>query len=411
MFSMFLDLRTLSFVLTLTTVALSILMLFIWRTSKTYSGFGFWAFANLSIAIGFLLLSLRGMAPDLITVIAANSLILGGILLFFTGNRLFLNLSDERIFSLTLLILNALAIGYFNYFQPHVVYRIICVSGILVIIGGRNCYDFGRGWRANKSSSYAFMSVVYLFFCLLMIARATLTYYFSDIEKLYTPDGVQSFSFVSFILVGIIWTFAYMILNNERLQEELSETKIKFEKLAATDFLTGINNNRRFFEIGELEIQRARRFHHPLSLIMFDIDYFKKINDTYGHAAGDKVLTAIIDVCKFNLRELDTIGRLGGEEFGIILPHTDIDVAKMVAGRLRRAFDENEIKISTDIIRATASFGVTEFLLTDKQLQDLLDRADSALYEAKQNGRNQVKASGNNLIPEPFPKISSTRIM
>lgn len=111
------------------------------------------------------------------------------------------------------------------------------------------------------------------------------------------------------------------------------------------------------------------------------------------------------------MRELDTVGRLGGEEFGIVLPHTDIDVAKMVAGRLRRAFDETEIEILTQTIKVTASFGVTEFLESDKQLKDLLDRADFALYEAKQNGRNQVKSSITHLLSETSSEISSARIM
>lgn len=409
MSSIFLDLRTLSFVLMLTTIALSILMMFIWKSSKTYPGFGFWAFANVFISLGFMLLSLRGIMPDLITVIFANSLIFGGIVLFFTGNRRFLGLSDERVFSLALLILHALIIGYFNYINQQVVYRIVCISIFITIVSGRNYYDFRQGWLQNRSASYKFISIVYLAFCSLIITRAIFTYWFSNLEGLYTPDRIQSFSFVTFILTSIVWTFAYMILNNERLQQELNETKIKFEKLAATDFLTGINNMRRFFEIGEVEIHRARRFRHPLSLIMFDIDHFKKINDTYGHAAGDMVLTTIIDVCKFNLRELDTLGRLGGEEFGIVLPHTDIDVAKMVAGRLRRAFDETEIRILTETIRVTASFGVTEFLESDKQLKDLLDRADSALYEAKQSGRNQVKSSINTSysLPEKLSGINS----
>lgn len=406
---MLLDLRTLYVVFVTITVSLCILMLFIWRTNRTYPGFGFWTLANVSAAAGFVFLILYGSASEFITVVIANSLTFGSTLLCFIGNRRFLGFSSGWKFSLALLFLNSFLISYFTYFDNQAGYRIVSLSLLLVIVSGRNVYDFRRAWLKAGNASYAFVSVVYLTFSLAMLGRAVFTYILAGGGR----NWIQPLSFIAFIIFAIAWTFIYMILNNERLQQELKRTKTEFERLATTDFLTGINNNRRFFEIGEIEIQRARRFRHPLTLIMFDIDYFKKINDTYGHAAGDTVLIAIVDVCKFNLRDLDTIGRLGGEEFGILLPHTDIDVAKMVAGRLRRAFAETQIAVAADNIKITASFGVTELSETDKTLKILLDRADSALYEAKQNGRNQVKASvsASGVISENLPEISSAQIM
>lgn len=413
MISTSLDLRTLSIVLTLTTFSLSVLMVFIWRTNKTYPGFGLWAIANSAVAIGFFFLSCRGFLPDFVTIILANSFTFGSLLLTFTGTRLYLGLDRGIAISISVFLIHLSGFLYFNYVDKQTVARIIMTSGFLALISFLVSYDFRRGWLKEHNSTYLFASLIYLSFGILMIARAVLTYFFTDTDSYYSPNWVQSLSYLCFVVYAISWTFLYSILNNERLNQELKNTKNEFEKLATTDFLTGVNNNRRFFEIGGTEIQRAKRFRHPLTLIMFDVDFFKRINDTYGHAVGDRVLIAIVDICRYNLRELDVLGRLGGEEFGIMLPHTDIDVGKMVAGRLRRAFSETDIDLADTTIRITASFGVTELKAEDNELKELLIRADSALYTAKQGGRNQVRVSthyGQTLMAD-ISDIGSSRIM
>ena len=411
MSSILLDLRTLSFTLMLVTALLSFVMIFIWRTQKTYRGFEIWAIGNFLGAIGFFLIGMRGALPDFLTIIAGNAFAFGSLALAFEASRRFLGLKNCKLFTLGLVFLQALVCAYFTYITENVVVRIIVVSLASAIIGGRIAFEFARNIPEDTRRTYQFTSAVYAAFAVFMLARAVLTYFISDIRDFYARDWIQSVVFIILIFFVIVWTFIFVILNNERLQQELKETKSEFERLATTDFLTGINNNRRFFEIGKMEIGRAKRFHHPMTLIMFDIDFFKKINDTYGHAAGDKVLIAVVDICKFNLREMDALGRLGGEEFGVILPHTDIDVGKMVAGRLRRAFEETEIAISYDSIRVTASFGVTAMRDDDTELKPLLNRADVALYEAKQKGRNLVIADSpvNPAVIQTFSDNNSSQ--
>jgi len=244
-----------------------------------------------------------------------------------------------------------------------------------------------------RNISYKFASVTYICFTLLMFVRLILTYEYTRTTDLFAPDWVQSTVFLTFILFSIIWMFGYLILNNERLQIELNAAHSNLEKVAATDFLTGIANSRRFYETGEIEIQRAGRFQHTLTLIMFDLDFFKQVNDNYGHATGDKVLIEIVNVCRSALRSVDGFGRLGGEEFGVLLPHTDLEGGRTVAELLRTAIENIEIKAaSAEIIRITASFGVTELKNTDIRIQDILDRADAVLYQAKNTGRNRVVA-------------------
>ena len=192
------------------------------------------------------------------------------------------------------------------------------------------------------------------------------------------------------LLLGIAWTLGFVMLNSERLEVELKSAQVELQRLAETDFLTGIANNRRFFEAGEREIQRARRYGHPLAALMLDLDHFKKVNDTYGHAAGDKVLVEMTATVRNLLRDIDVFGRLGGEEFAILLPETDLAGGRATAERLRAAIAETAIDAGNRLLRTTISIGVTLLSPEDNGMDALLKRADDAMYEAKRNGRNRV---------------------
>ncbi|MCU1287826.1 MAG: hypothetical protein JWN60_55 [Acidobacteria bacterium] len=386
----FLDLRTLAFVLMLVTALLSVAMIFVWRKHKTYPGFGLWAFSNFTAAVGFLLVGFRGSLPDFITIIGANAFAFGSIVLSLEGIRRFRGVSSRKYFSLGSILLLILLFSYFTYVENNLLARIIIVS----LMSGIACFlcaiELMRKDESGINNAYKQVGILFILAAVTSIARTFLTYRFSDIQDLFSPDTIQSFSFVGTILFTIALAFGYIILNSERTQNELQKTQSELEKLATTDFLTGINNTRKFFEISANEIQRCQRFRTSLSVIMFDIDFFKRINDTFGHAAGDKVLIEVVGICKKTLRGIDVLGRLGGEEFAVLLPHTDIKGALTVAEYLRAAIEKAEFKLFSETVNVTASFGVSGLLDKDKQIKTVLGRADSALYEAKRNGRNQV---------------------
>lgn len=172
-------------------------------------------------------------------------------------------------------------------------------------------------------------------------------------------------------------------IENARLFEEI-------QWLATTDELTGINNRRHLFELGRLEVERARRYGHPLSAIMLDIDHFKMINDTHGHGVGDQVLRQIAQGCLQSIREFDILGRYGGEEFAIVLPQTVSAMAQKTAERLRVSIQQKPIKTNVGELSVTISLGVALLHESMTDLASLLDAADSALYLAKQSGRNRV---------------------
>ncbi|HEX7554601.1 MAG TPA: diguanylate cyclase [Geothrix sp.] len=180
------------------------------------------------------------------------------------------------------------------------------------------------------------------------------------------------------------------------LQDELREKNVLLETLSVTDVLTGLANRRRLMTRLEEEVARARRYKTPLAVVMIDIDHFKQVNDVHGHAMGDEVLRNIGAMLKAGVRTTDLAARYGGEELTLVLPHTDIPAATMVAENLREKFAEFEHRLDGIALKKTVSMGVTA---RDGQgdvpsAEDLLKHADEALYRAKQNGRNRVEVAG-----------------
>lgn len=163
------------------------------------------------------------------------------------------------------------------------------------------------------------------------------------------------------------------------------------QKQAITDAITGLYNRRGFFELGRREVERTRRTAYPLSAIMIDIDHFKRVNDTHTHAVGDQVLQALAKRLRSNLREMDVLGRYGGEEFCILLPETDLFTACNVAERLRHCVEETLFLTERGPLAITISLGVSRLEKDTNDLETLLNQADIAMYAAKQAGRNRVE--------------------
>jgi len=179
----------------------------------------------------------------------------------------------------------------------------------------------------------------------------------------------------------------------EGVARDISQRKLmenRLTELSRTDNMTGIFNRRYFLEKSEEVIEAMRRYHHPASMLMMDLDHFKKINDKYGHHAGDLVLIAFAEVCRHEIREPDLLGRLGGEEFGLMLPETSLQNAQTLAERIRHATAALEIHSEHHTIRVTVSIGLVEINSKDLSLNSVMHRADQAMYQAKERGRNLV---------------------
>lgn len=178
---------------------------------------------------------------------------------------------------------------------------------------------------------------------------------------------------------------SHMNITDRKLME------FELEKLASTDPLTGLPNRRYFLEVAGRELERVRRFGGLAAVVMIDIDHFKALNDTYGHAVGDDALRSVTSACR--LRNIDVLARWGGEEFVAILPGLDEVAASIVAEKLRCAMSDAPIKAGSQHVTVTASLGVAQLWPQDEAIDEALGRADRALYNAKQAGRNCVKRS------------------
>ncbi|MBK5968854.1 MULTISPECIES: GGDEF domain-containing protein [Thiorhodovibrio] len=191
---------------------------------------------------------------------------------------------------------------------------------------------------------------------------------------------------------------------NDQLHEEIQHRKVleaELRRMATTDELTGISNRRHILELGEHEVRRHRRTQQPLTLMLCDLDYFKQVNDCYGHGIGDDVLCHFADLFRSELREGDVAGRLGGEEFLGILPETTLDDGLQVAERLRERLAQAQIQSQRGPIQLTLSIGVAS-LAKDEPLNRAIARADRSLYRAKDAGRNQVVADTPDAADAPI---------
>lgn len=198
---------------------------------------------------------------------------------------------------------------------------------------------------------------------------------------------------------AIYWTdgrlvrleIAIDISERKHMEQELRQAVQRAERLASTDELTGLNNRRAIFELGAQVFKQAKRSGRPISIIMFDVDRFKQINDKYGHDIGDKTLRALAACVQPLLRAGDIVGRLGGEEFAVILPETDLAAASTVAERLRTAIAAMRLPTAIPAIQCTCSFGVATSTDGVLGLEALLRHADKALLRAKRAGRNRIE--------------------
>jgi len=198
---------------------------------------------------------------------------------------------------------------------------------------------------------------------------------------LFAETFLMMYGSVELALLAMLWFLISLITKSE-----------KFKTLSEIDVLTGIYNKGKFNNVLDTELKKVRRYKRPMGLILFDIDHFKQINDTFGHQIGDYVLREIANIVKKNIRDTDIFARWGGEEFVLLAPETDLNGLKMLAEKLRKAIEEYNFE---KVGKVTASFGITEATPEDST-DSVVKRADEALYLAKEKGRNRVEI----ILPE-----------
>lgn len=341
-----------------------------------------WGWARQVQAAAWLLLAIAagGVVPEGLALPVAYALLFAGVaweagaLWERAGKRRW-----RRVF-VPLLVL-AIVAFLLCWWIDEVGLRAVAASLILGILYLTAAAALARGW-AGASMLQRFLAVAIALLALVVGARGALV--------LGSPAGwgwmsnelLRQLHGGALYLLALLGGFGWLLLGRERLQDELA-------RLEVVDPLTDVPNRRGFFQALAPWMALARRPGQPTALVVFDLDGFKRINDSYGHPAGDVVLSALVEACKRQLRDSDLLGRLVGVEFAILLPRTSLQDAAMVAERMRAAIAAQRVKTERAMISLTASFGVTAIRADDSTVT-LLARADEALRAAKDAGRDRV---------------------
>ena len=375
----FLDVRTVVFILAIGNALFAVLFYFATRKSNLIYDFLF-MFSMAAQSCAWICIFFRDIISNIILFNLGNTLLFIG---FACEGLCLLSLETEitrgkRAFFLSLTILVLVMWWYpgfddiFKIFSFSILFNpLFSMPAIYMIF-----------LAPRPSSLQQFTGVAVLLCAFVMTVRGIYIYASLDYE-LCSHVFVQLASMLALFLLMLVASTGYILIRREFAYNDLN-------RLASIDDLTEVHNRRTFLDYGLREFQRSRRYNHSMAFMMMDVDHFKDVNDNHGHHGGDKVLKALACRSKEVLRTTDLFGRLGGEEFGCILPEVSAEQAVAAAERLRGELAAMKVHTNRDIIQVTVSIGLTMLTAEDETLEDIMNRADSALYKAKESGRNSI---------------------
>ena len=375
------------FNLLLITAVFSIVMLFVLGSlmRSGIPGIREWLVANALASLALLLFAARGVAPAFLSIEMANGLLAGAICLIYVGFRRFFDCTVPSVWLVAGLAAMMVFILVFHYHVDSIALRTVTVS----VFHGAVCLAIAvtivrHAERGQSRYPYRFTIGVAGFCAVGHWFRGMIYATGADVLSSNIQASTWNVLFLSIgTLVLPVFTMGAVMMVHDRMMAKAKED-------ANRDFLTGAWSRRAFFEFAEREVLRVARNGRALSLLLFDVDYFKRINDTWGHATGDRVLLEIVQRAEQEIRSMDYIARLGGEEFAVLLPEVDAPSALTVAERLRAALETRAGGETSKVnVSYTVSIGVAT-LQAPESIAELLHRADIALYDAKAAGRNRV---------------------
>ena len=379
-----LDIRTLLVVAALVEMAAATALYLLHRSHPEGRGPGWWTIGSVLTFAGLLLLSLRGLIPGIASVVAANVLIMAGLLVHWIGLRRFLRQPGPGVWPfLTILPAMTTALWWWYSMTPNLGLRIVTISFSVALASLLMARDlFGPERRLPV---LRFLMLLFLANAAFFLMRATLTLAYPPRPDFLAADTLTQVTMLYLVIFYFALPLSYFLLIHDELRGEL-------HRQASHDHLTGIPNRRAFHMLARHEIGRARRTFDPLSMLLLDLDHFKQVNDRFGHAAGDKVLRDFSSLLTAAVREQDIVCRFGGEEFVILLPGTGPAGALALAERIRSLAESRPVEFSGNRINYTVSIGIALSTTDDMTIESVLERADRALYRAKSEGRNRVSS-------------------
>jgi diguanylate cyclase (GGDEF)-like protein len=399
---MTLDIHTLFLVTIYVEGMLGLLLLFAWVQNTAITAVAWWAWAHLLRAASIALFGTFESASDLISIDLANALLFTSFAITWTGARVF----GGREPSLLGLILGA-AIWFALSKLPSVAgsmeTRMLISSGIIATYSWMSAYEF---WRGRDEPLVSRWPAIFMLFAhgALFLLRTPLSLVLPWVPDQHVFDSVWM-TVLSFegLLFTIAIAFIFLAMAKER-------TEYLHKTASLIDPLTGIANRRAFLEGSEELARKIDADPRPASVLLIDLDHFKQINDNYGHAFGDRVLQIFAKTADAHIGPLDLVGRLGGEEFAVLLYDANHDRAIALAEEIRLSFADTARQVDGRNIGATASVGVAVSSKGPLDVHALLAQADQALYYAKERGRNRVETSSLDLVLRLDSSTPSLRI-
>ncbi|MDD5035333.1 MAG: GGDEF domain-containing protein [Methylococcaceae bacterium] len=381
-----LDVRTSMFLISVGSLTISTTLI---ALSNRYAGhigrsLTSWGNGLALLGVGFILYALRGHIPDFFSVTLANGFFVWGLFSRYFAIKIIkkhdFDLGIPIAITATLLTFNFVFLYLYNDFVLRSNVNVL-IYGAIVIFTALHLFF---GVDKEKRVTYWTAGIIMLLTGVILLFRSVLGWMANPaITDLFERNQIQSIALLGTFLGTIVLSVVFSFIAIDEYNSDLFN-------LATRDPLTGIFNRRMFHELAQNEISRLKRGKKALSLILFDMDHFKTINDRYGHAAGDSVLKETARVVSSVIRAEDVFARYGGEEFCLLLPALSNADALAVAEKLRRRISQISLQLDGGIIMVTASFGVTTMESPDSNLETLSREADKAMYEAKRRGRNQV---------------------
>jgi diguanylate cyclase (GGDEF)-like protein len=384
-----LDPRSLIFVAGLLGLLCSAI-LFMMRRSfpPTIGGLVYWSNGLFGMVLASVLFGLTGVIPELFCVVLANAMLVGGIMSFYAGFRHFAGLPTyTRIMGVALAMLTGY-VAWFTYADNNYPARAILVTLTNTSLFYACTFLVAR--TTGDTIAGRFTCLVFASIGTVSLVRVTMLVFGLDTPSDVLGSTITQKVYLAALAFSVLAiTLGAMMMANERLRTTL-------EFIASHDQLTDAFARTAFIELLTKEISRSHRHGRPIALLMFDLDNFKSINDRFGHVTGDRVIIDFVQRTREMLRNIDSIGRYGGEEFVALLPETTINEARAIAERVCNGIAADG---SPDLPAYTVSVGVAGASNGGAEVNTLLSKADEALYRAKANGRNRVEVSEEEIRP------------
>lgn len=338
--------------------------------------------ARFLIALAFFLTVFRGQMPDILSVNIANTCLLIGFF-FEATSMVIITQYNEKQTRASLIALTLCSIIVFNIAEYtsssgslRVTFASLGVFGVMVIPSVRLMF------APNATFFKRFAGFLYCFFTSLLLPRALHTAKYEETD-IFSEFLVQSLTFLSLVMILVFSLSVFLLLMKE-------ESDAMMRAMATTDSLSGLSNRQNFLNEASKNINRLKREKESFTLLFIDIDHFKKVNDTFGHGFGDKVIQSVAKSMRNSVRPYDLVARFGGEEFVIMLMSADREAGKIIAERLRGEIADVRFEDNPGFT-FTVSIGMTVVLPGESEdIMDFVDQADQALYQAKQTGRNKT---------------------